>query len=143
MSSVNQRTLIKKLENSVDQDVVHLKGTVKTPEIYLNKNEGKILIQGRSIPENAKQLYNPILFWTNKYLKQPQAATKIIFKLEYFNTASSKMIFDLISLFKQLKERNIDFTIEWHYLEDDDDILDSGETFEEISGLPFEFYSYE
>ena len=135
--------LIKKLEESVNQDSVHIKGTVKTPEIILDKKSGKIELQGRSIPENAKQLYYPIIQWFNQYMKTPQAKTFIIFKLEYFNTASSKMIFELIGAVKQLKEEGKDFKIEWHYLEDDDDILDSGETFQEISGLPFEFYSYE
>jgi hypothetical protein len=140
---LNQRMLIKKLEESIDKDVVHLKGTVKTPEIYLDKNEGKIELQGRSIPEDAKQLYHPILKWFGEYIEHPKKKTRIVFKLEYFNTASSKMIFELIGYVKKLKENGHDFKIEWHYLEDDDDILDSGETFKEISGLPFEFYPYE
>lgn len=140
---VNQRMLIKKLEESIDKDVVHLKGTVKTPEIYLDKKEGKIELQGRSIPEDAKQLYKPILKWFGEYIQHPKETTRIVFKLEYFNTASSKMIFELIGYINKLKENGHDFKIEWHYLEDDDDILDSGETFKELSGLPFEFYPYE
>ena len=140
---LNQRMLIKKLNDSIGQDVVHLKGTVKTPEIILDKNQGKIELQGRSIPEDAKQLYHPIINWVDGYTKNPQKITRIVFKLEYFNTASSKMLFELIGYAKKLKENGNDFRIEWHYLEDDDDILDSGETFQEITGLPFEFYSYE
>jgi hypothetical protein len=143
MSPDNQRALIKKLESAISQDTVHIKGTVKTPEIYLNKNEGVIQLEGRSIPENAKQLYNPIITWADRYIKSPPTDTKLIFKLEYFNTASSKMIFELINLFKSLKEAGHNMKIEWHYLEDDDDILDSGETFQEISGLEFNFYPYE
>ncbi|MGM0498560.1 MAG: DUF1987 domain-containing protein [Bacteroidota bacterium] len=140
---LNQRMLIKKLNDSIKQDVVHLKGTVKTPEIILDKDQGKIELQGRSIPEDAKQLYHPIIHWVSEYIKHPQKNTRIVFKLEYFNTASSKMIFELIGCAKKLKESGKKFKIEWHYLEDDDDILDSGETFQEITGLPFEFYPYD
>ena len=140
---LNQRMLIKKLNDSIKQDEVHLKGTVKTPEIILDKNQGKIELQGRSIPEDAKQLYHPIINWVSEYIKKPQKITRIVFKLEYFNTASSKMLFELIGYAKKLKENGNAFRIEWHYLEDDDDILDSGETFQEITGLPFEFYPYE
>jgi len=140
---LNQRMLIKKLNDSIGQDEVHLKGTVKTPEILLDKTQGKIELQGRSIPEDAKQLYHPIINWVSEYIKNPQKITRIVFKLEYFNTASSKMIFELIGYVKKLKENGNNFRIEWHYLEDDDDILDSGETFQEITGLPFEFYPYE
>lgn len=143
MSTDNQRALIKKLENAINQDTVHLKGTVKTPEIYLNKSEGLIQLEGRSIPENAKQLYNPILTWSERYIKSPMQLTKLVFKLEYFNTASSKMIYELINIFKGLQKAGRNIKIEWHYLVDDDDILDSGETFQEISGLEFNFYPYE
>ena len=139
---LNQRVLIEKLNNSIGEDFVHLKPTVKTPELILDKNQGKIEIQGKSIPEDAKQLYFPVINWVSEYIQNPQETTRFVFKLEYFNTASSKMLFELINYAKKLKERGNDINIEWYYLEDDDDILDSGETFQEISGLSFEFYSY-
>jgi hypothetical protein len=143
MSPQNQRILIKKLEEAASKNLVKFKGTVKTPEIYLNYDEGEIYLSGRSIPENAKQLFHPILQWVEKYIEKPREKTKVVFKFEYFNTASSKMIFELINNIKKLKERGKDVTIEWHYLEEDDDILDSGETFQEISGLEFQFHSYQ
>lgn len=143
MGSQNQKAIIKKLENSIGQDTVHIKGTVKTPEIYLNKKEGVIKLKGRSIPENAKQLYNPIITWAERYAESSNSKTNLIFQLEYFNTASSKMIFELINSLKTIKDKGNTLNIEWHYLVDDDDILDSGETFQEISGLEFKFYSYE
>jgi len=143
MSLENQRILIKKLEEAASKNLVKFKGTVKTPEIYLNYDKGEIFLSGRSIPENAKQLFHPILQWVEKYVENPQKKTKVVFKFEYFNTASSKMIFELINDIKELKKKGLDVTIEWHYLEEDDDILDSGETFQEISGLEFQFHSYQ
>ncbi|MFP4448386.1 MAG: DUF1987 domain-containing protein [Bacteroidota bacterium] len=143
MGSQNQKAIIKKLENSIGQDTVQINGTVKTPEIYLNKKKGVIKLKGRSIPENAKELYNPIITWAEQYAESSNSKTNLIFQLEYFNTASSKMIFELINTLKMIIDKGNTLNIEWHYLVDDDDILDSGETFQEISGLEFNFYSYE
>ncbi|MFO8235241.1 MAG: DUF1987 domain-containing protein [Bacteroidales bacterium] len=143
MGNQNQKAIVKKLENSIGRDKVHIKGTIKTPDIYLNKNEGVIKLKGRSIPENAKELYYPIIEWTENYIKSSSSKTNLIFQLEYFNTASSKMIFELINTLKITLDQGKKLNIEWHYMEDDDDILDSGETFQEISGLDFNFYSYE
>ena len=52
-------------------------------------------------------------------------------KLEYFNTASSKLI---LSIIKQIGESSKDISINWHYLEDDEDMLDVGEHLSEILG---------
>jgi len=136
------RALIKQLKALADKNEVHIEGNIKIPEIYLNKEKGILQINGRSLPENAKELYMPILDWLDQYLASPQDLTTVIFKLEYFNTASSKMLTELISRIKQLKKLNHNINIEWHYPFDDEDMLDSGETLEEVCGLQFHYYPY-
>jgi hypothetical protein len=84
----------------------------------------------------------PILDWLDGYLASPKNITTVIFKLEYFNTASSKMLTELISRIKKLKQHDHEINIEWHYPYDDEDILDSGETLEEVSGVTFNYYPY-
>jgi len=136
------RALIKQLKELADKNEVHIVGNIKIPEVYLNKEKGILQINGRSLPENAKELYMPILDWLDKYLSSPKEITTVIFKLEYFNTASSKMLTELISRIKKLKKSDHQINIEWHYPYDDEDILDSGETLEEVVGLPFHYYPY-
>jgi hypothetical protein len=63
--------------------------TPKTPEIELNPYTGEFIFAGRSIPENAAKLYEPILNWVTEYIVHARQTTNVRLNFEYFNTASS------------------------------------------------------
>ncbi len=63
--------------------------TQKTPHIDLNPVTGDLIITGKSIPENAAKVYEPVLEWVQGYIQNPRQTTNIRLNLEYFNTASS------------------------------------------------------
>lgn len=121
----------------------HLEPTQATPEVKLDKESGKFEFNGRSLPENVKEFYNPIMEWIENYSQEPNDHTKVIFNFEYFNTASSKIILDLIENLKTLKEKGKELDIDWYYLEEDDDMLEAGEDYSDITEIPFNFISYE
>lgn len=70
--------------------------TPKTPLIDFNHLTGDLILSGRSIPENAAKVYEPLLKWTNEYVKNAKTITNLRLNLEYFNTASSIWISKLI-----------------------------------------------
>lgn len=113
-------------------------GTDETPEIILDKGNGIFEISGRSLPEDSAKFYGPVLAWINTYSKEPNASTEFVFKLEYFNTSSSKFIQDM--LFQLSKIRGVRVT--WYHQEDDEDMVLMGEEFSEQTGIPFEFRLY-
>lgn len=131
------------LEQDPNKDYVLLKGSSETPEVLLDKNKGEIKFSGRSLPENAKGFYKPIKDWLNNYTENPLEQTHAVFAYEYFNTASSKMILEMLDILKLLEDKGGQVKIEWYYLEDDEDMLEAGEDFAEIADLKFEFVSYE
>lgn len=63
--------------------------TIKTPQIDFNHLTGDLILSGRSIPENAADLYEGVLMWVKRYVKDPKSITNLRLNLEYFNTASS------------------------------------------------------
>jgi hypothetical protein len=63
--------------------------TEKTPQIDLNPLTGELILAGRSIPENATEVYEPVMAWVNEYVKTPKQTTNLRLNLEYFNTATS------------------------------------------------------
>ncbi|TAF66009.1 MAG: DUF1987 domain-containing protein [Cytophagales bacterium] len=119
-------------------DVINLEGTEDTPKIILDKNNGIFEISGRSLPEDAADFYKPVLEWLEEYSKQANEETNFIFKLEYFNTASSKLILDILSKLEKINGT----TITWYYHEDDEDMEEAGTEFSELVEVPFEFKSY-
>lgn len=120
-----------------------IEGTPKTPTIKFNPEEGKLLIQGRSIPENSIEFYKPLVDSLEEYAGSPKEATNVDIVLEYFNTSSSKCILDV---FKKLEKINSDsdgVTINWHYEEDDEDMLEAGEDYQAIINIPFKMVELE
>jgi len=131
------------LEQEPNKDYVLLKGTSETPEVMLDKANGVIKFSGRSLPEDAKSFYKPIKDWIKRYSENPKKGTHAIFAFEYFNTASSKMILEMLDLLKIAESKDDQLKIDWYYLEDDEDMLEAGEDFAEIADLKFEYVSYE
>lgn len=68
---------------------LYIKAGQKTPEVSFNSTTGDLVLKGKSIPENATQIYSPALEWISEYKKNPQEKTNLHLDLIYFNTASS------------------------------------------------------
>lgn len=120
-----------------------LTGTGETPGVTLDKDAGIFDFTGKSLPEDAKEFYGPILSWFDTYLAEPNAKTVLKMKMDYFNTASSKMLLEVFERIKALQDANHDVIIEWHYHEDDEDMYDAGQDYSDMVGVPFEFISHQ
>jgi len=112
-----------------------LEETKETPTAILDAEANKFELTGRSFPLNAKGFYQPILEWLAEYGKNPNSKTEFFFKLEYFNTPSSKSISDILKEMKKIKEGGNEVVIYWYYEEDDIDILDLGHVFSRTVGF--------
>lgn len=118
-------------------DNYSLTPTPKTPKLYFNNSSGEFEISGRSIPENSIEFYRPLMKWLDNYLTNPQPITRLSINLEYFNTSSSKC---LVEMFRKLEKLNSksDVKVLWHYEEEDEDMMESGDDFKKIIKIPIE-----
>ena len=115
-----------------------VEGTDDTPKIILDKEGGVFEISGRSLSEDSVEFYKPVLDWIADYAKTPNDSTVFIFKLEYSNTASSKLIQDIMNALEKISETKII----WYYQEEDEDMEQAGYEFAELVEIPFEFKTY-
>lgn len=125
-----------------DLKALTLEATKETPHVALDADSNRFEITGRSFPLNAKGFYLPILEWLENYAQNPNKKTEFVFKLEYFNTPSSKSISDILKKLKEIKDSGKDVAVLWFYEEDDIDILDLGHVFARTVGMDFEFKEY-
>lgn len=110
-----------------------LKETATTPYISFDPETGIVRMEGRSIPENVIDFYQPILRWIDEYSKKPQPETVVHLKFEYFNTSSSKRIFDIMKKFEKLAiDADTKVTINWYFEEDDEDIYFAGNDYKAL-----------
>lgn len=120
---------------------VTLNGTPATPSVVLDSEQGKLEFSGRSLPEDTLTFYRPILNWIDDYLhiNKGNTHTDISIKLEYFNTATSKVILNMLSRFENTGNVNV----HWFHYQEDEDMLESGKEFQELVKLPFHFHTFE
>lgn len=118
-------------------------GTEDTPEITLDKASGTYSISGRSLPEDVVTFYKPTLDWLTAFGESPSPEMNFEIKLEYFNTASSKLLLDILMKLDEIAEgKGVKITIGWHYDKDDDDMLEAGEEYSELVSIPFTMKPY-
>ena len=120
-----------------------IQGSYDTPEVSFDVIKGLMEIKGRSMPENAVNFYKPILGWIEEADKLPCNEISVNFVFKYFNTSSSKMILELLNALERLGQQGKKITINWHYLEIDEEMKEDGEYFDEIIDLPFNFIKLE
>jgi hypothetical protein len=114
-----------------------LKPTNETPHVICDV-KGEITMTGRSLPENPAKFYQPLFEWAQNFEND---SILINFRLEYFNTASSKQIFTFIKLFME-NENVKKVQVKWNYEEGDYDSKETGEHFSHLFKIPFEFIEY-
>ena len=124
-------------------ETIKIQGTEDTPKIILDAENDILEISGRSLPEDVSSFYEPVLNWLNEYAENPATKTVFNFKLTYFNTASSKLLLDILMKLEELHEKGNDVVIRWHYPEDDEDMAEAGEEYADIVDVPFEQVSYQ
>lgn len=118
-------------------NVLKIRPTRDTPAIYFDPNKGIFKMFGRSLPENSLKFWTPLL----KQIEDGIQTTKldIRVKMEYYNTSSSKCVFDLFRVFKSFESKGIELSIRWYYDEYDEDMLEAGEDYKELLNLPIKF----
>jgi hypothetical protein len=119
-----------------------IKATNDTPRVLLDPENNLFEISGRSLPEDVVSFYQPILDWLDDYLLNPLPKTEFVFKYIYFNTATSKLVQDILIKLEHLQEAGFEVQVIWYYEQDDEDMLDLGMEFKENVNIPFEIIEY-
>jgi len=124
-------------------DELRIEHTDDSPEVILKPAEGLLAISGKSLPEDVVDFYQPVLDWLAEYRKNPSESTILQLKLHYFNTASSKLILDILMILEEMAEEGRKVLVKWLSLESDEDMQEAGQEYEEMVEVPFEHLTYE
>ena len=106
---------------------LYIEGSDSLPAVELN-NSGLIKLTGRALPENAFDFFNPLIKWVKDFSCEE---LKIEINLEYFNTAVSKQLHDLLKTIEDNQNYQI-INLKWYYEDGDDEIMEAGEIYEEL-----------
>lgn len=120
-------------------DPIIINKTDDTPSIHFDKATGKFELSGKSLPEDVRTFYAPVFSWIAEYSKAPNAESVFVFNMVYFNTASSKIILDILLRLEEIHNAGKKIAIAWKFDSDDEDMKEAGEEYSEIVEIPFQF----
>lgn len=110
-----------------------------TPHIILDVDANILLIEGKSFPEDSKEFYRPVIEWMDEFKTTNPKQIKISFNLFYLSSSSIISIKQFLMKVVELNNAGTKTTILWSYDEDDDDIKKTGEDYQKLTKLDFEY----
>jgi len=112
--------------------------TRDTPYVLLDAKKNTFQISGNSMPEDAARFFDPIFDWIEEYVKTPNESTHLVCNLDYFNSSSAKMLYQLFIELENIKEIGLKVKISWHFESEDKLIEEKGLEYQSILNIPFE-----
>lgn len=122
---------------------IFLEPTRVTPLISFDPESGLLEMKGRSSPENSIQFYQPVIDALENYASNGNGDLIANFAFEYFNTSSSKCLFDVFKKLNKVSDAGRELTINWFYEEGDEDMMEAGEDYSDLLDLNFNFMEIE
>lgn len=110
--------------------------TDDTPEVNFNAANGEFSITGISLPEDSKEFYAPLIEYVEEYFENPKDQSLFSFQMTYFNTSSSKMIFEMLHKIQSKLKEGCKVDVYWFYQEDDEEMMEAGEELADIFDMP-------
>lgn len=117
---------------------LRLEPSEDTPLIDFNTSTGVFLVEGRALPEDAHDFFKPIENWLQEYVENPLDSTTVEMKIDYFNSAATRYIFNILMAFEDIIEVGKEVKVIWYYKPEDEMIEAKGEEFESLLEVPFE-----
>jgi len=115
------------------ENTINIASTFKTPLIDGDINKGILKIAGKSLPEDAKAFFQPVRLWLANFYQTTASSIEVTIQLEYYNTASSKFLVNLLLQLEKLQAQK-SVVVNWIYDEDDIEMQETGEDFQNLIG---------
>lgn len=113
-----------------------------TPEIDFDFEKKRLLITGVCAPENPILFFETLNGYIAEYMEFGDMFS-IDIKFDYFNTGTSKCLLAMFKWLKNPPKENFQTEVNWYSDKGDLEMQESGEIFEELSGMKFNYLENE
>ena len=103
--------------------------TLSTFGIEFLYSKGILKFSGKSYPDNSGLFFDPLLAWVDNLINSGHKKIRVEFAVSYFNTSSSKYLFQIMLRLKQYQQQGKQLDFVWHLPSNDEE---TAETWKEI-----------
>jgi len=112
--------------------------TTSTPYILIDEENNYMKIEGLCFNENVIDFFTEIKNWLDKYLSANFGTFTFDCAMEYFNSSTVKVLFNMIMNMDEHSVNGNKVIINWITVEENEIIIECGEDFqEEVTNLTF------
>ncbi len=111
--------------------------TKYTPQIELSFKDRYLRITGDSYPENAMEVYQPLILKLETYFEAPAQELQIEFNFDFVSTSSKKMLTDIIGILQGYHDAGHQIKLTWFFPEGDLDWQEQCEMFLEDASFNY------
>lgn len=118
-------------------ETIQISASEDTPTILLDPGRSEYSISGRSLPEDVLTFYGPVMHWLDNLIASGLPKLDLRIDLDYFNTASSKVLLDIFMKLEEAMENGTTTSVTWVYPSSDTDMHEAGVEYSELVSVPF------
>lgn len=119
-------------ESRPQMENLYIAPTPSSPQVDFRFDTHTLGLRGESYPENAAAFYGEIIARLKDYLAgQSGSRIEVNIALAYFNSSSTKMLFNLIAALADAVAAGNRVALNWYHDEEDDTILEFGQELSE------------
>ncbi|WP_299461262.1 DUF1987 domain-containing protein [uncultured Microscilla sp.] len=110
-----------------------------TPYICFDTDTNVFEVAGESYSEYTLEFFEPILSWLSDYLAQNSQSLTFNFRMNYFNTSTSRRFFEILKMLEDFyHQQNSELVVHWYAKSNDLDMIEAGEDYkDDFVTLPF------
>lgn len=122
---------------------IRIAATQSSPSIYTDGAAGLLSMGGDSYPENAFELFDPVIRWVEQFLATAQRPLRLELRLLYLNTSSIRAMMDIFDLLEEAHHKGGAVGVSWFYDHRNERVRELAEEFAEDCHFPFQVLSVE
>ena len=112
--------------------------TNRSPLVFLDREKSILKIEGRSYPEEGMDFFDPIILRFKSIQRSESPISTLHIRLEYYNSATSKAISELLLHLVTAKKAGFNTKVIWEYEEADEGIQEDIDMFIDSFDLEFD-----
>jgi hypothetical protein len=114
-----------------------IEGSVSSPTVRGEWENGILYMEGDSYPENSYELYSSMVAWVDRYLKESSEPLTLELTLLYLNTSSIKVMIDMFDEMEERFQESRQVAVNWYFDAENERVAELAEEFKEDCTFPF------